>query len=147
MEYVIETYKCRMQISENPAPTVRDQDTAVRVARSIFADLDEDQEHMTIIALDGKNHVIGFKTLFTGTISQCTIGSREVYRAALILGASSIIWFHNHPTGVPEPSLEDKNLHNILKSLGEALNVRVLDGIILGHGKYYSMTSQMQLDG
>lgn len=147
MKYTIETYKCHMEISETPSPVVTDRDLAVRVARSIFADLDADQEHMTIIALDGKNQVIGFKKMFTGTMSQCTIGAREVFRAALILGASSIIWFHNHPTGIPDPSPEDKNIHNILKTLGEALNVRILDGIILGHERYYSMASQMLCEG
>ena len=146
MQYLIETYKCKLQISEEATTTLNSPEAAARIAREIFNDLDQDQEHFILIAMNGKNNITGFKTLFTGTQGQCTVGVREVFRAALILGAASIIWVHNHPTGDTAPSPEDHNIHKTLRGLGEQLNVRVLDGIILGHGKYWSFGSGVEVN-
>ena len=146
MKYSIETYKCRLQISEKLVTILNTPEAAARIAREIYRDLDADQEHLTIIAMNGKNHIIGFKTLFTGTVDRSIVGPREVFRAALILGASSIIWVHNHPTGETNPSPEDQATHKLLACLGEQLNMRVLDGIILGHGKYWSITQGFEVN-
>jgi len=147
MKYAIETYKCRLEISEELVTILNTPEAAARIAREIFNDLDQDQEHLVIIAMNGKHHIIGFKNLFTGTVDRSVVGPREVFRASLILGASFIIWVHNHPSGETRPSPDDQVTHKLLQRLGEELNIRVLDGIILGHGKYWSITHNFEVKG
>jgi DNA repair protein RadC len=85
--------------------------------------------------LDNRNRVIEYKELFTGTINSASVHSREVVRAAITCNAAAVIFAHNHPSGVSEPSQADIHITERLRQALEYIEVRVLDHIIIGEGE------------
>jgi DNA repair protein RadC len=135
--YNIQTIKVRLKVSEE-APEKVDPDSVLGVLRKIYADLDEDQEHFTLIALNQKNHIRGYKILSSGGQTSSIVDPRVVFRCALMLGAAKIIIAHNHPSGDPEPNWQDENVTRRLQVLGSVLDVKILDHIVLGQKTHYS---------
>jgi DNA repair protein RadC len=124
---------------------LRNSGVAAKCARVIYANLDVDKEHFTILALDCKNRVNGFKVVSTGSLTGTLVNPREVYRAALLLNANAVVFVHNHPSGDSNPSQEDIDLTLLLKRAGDLMGVRVLDHLILSRESYYSFTDQGKL--
>ena len=83
------------------------------------------------IFLDNRNRVICFEQLFNGTIDGAAVHPREVVKRTL-LNAAAVIFAHNHPSGVPEPSSADKAITKQLKGALGLVDVRVLDHVIIG---------------
>ncbi|RYG32505.1 DNA repair protein RadC, partial [bacterium] len=94
----------------------------------------EDREHFVILMLNVKLDLLGLHTVSIGTLSSATVCPRDVFKAALLANAGSIVLGHNHPSGDPEPSPEDLNITRVLRQAGEVLNIEVLDHVIVGHG-------------
>lgn len=86
------------------------------------------------IFLDAKNHTIAAEELFSGTLTQASVYPREVIKRALYHNAAAIIFAHNHPSGVAEPSHSDKVLTQSLKQALAMIDVKVLDHFIVGNG-------------
>ena len=86
------------------------------------------------IFLDAQNRVLEMEELFRGTISQTSVFPREVVKAALRHNAAAVIFAHNHPSGVAEPSGADEALTVALKKSLALVDVRVLDHFIVGSG-------------
>lgn len=86
------------------------------------------------IFLDAKNHAIATEELFSGTLTQTSVYPREVIKRALYHNAAAIIFAHNHPSGVAEPSHSDKILTQSLKQALALIDVKVLDHFIIGNG-------------
>lgn len=84
------------------------------------------------IFLDAKNHTIATEELFSGTLTQASVYPREVIKRALHHNAAAIIFAHNHPSGVAEPSHADKVLTQSLKQALAMIDVKVLDHFIVG---------------
>ncbi len=89
-------------------------------------------EKFCCLFMDNRNRVITFETLFKGTIDGASVYPREVVRACLSHNAAAVIFAHNHPSGVAEPSRADEQITIRLKSALELIDVRVLDHIIVG---------------
>jgi len=99
--------------------------------------INEDREHFIVLGLDTKNRVIYRDIVTIGTLNATIIHPREVFKKACIMSCNSIILVHNHPSGDPAPSEEDKKITKLLKQAGEILSIKVLDHIIIGsEGKY-----------
>lgn len=90
------------------------------------------------IFVNTKNEVIDYKVIQEGTIDQVVLHPRKVLEGALSMKASGIILIHNHPSGHPQPSDQDKVLTDELKKAAELINLRILDHLIIGKNKYYS---------
>ncbi|WP_295625042.1 DNA repair protein RadC [uncultured Nitrosomonas sp.] len=86
------------------------------------------------IFLDAKNHSIATEELFSGTLTQASVYPREVIKRALYHNAAAIIFAHNHPSGIAEPSHADKVLTQSLKQALALIDVKVLDHFIVGNG-------------
>jgi DNA repair protein RadC len=86
------------------------------------------------IFLDAQNRVIEAEELFRGTLTQTSVFPREVVRRALHFNAAAMIFAHNHPSGLAEPSHADENLTQVLKQALALVDVRVLDHFIVGSG-------------
>ena len=86
------------------------------------------------IFLDAKNHAIATEELFSGTLTQTSVYPREIIKRALHHNAAAIIFAHNHPSGVAEPSHADKILTQSLKQALAFIDVNVLDHFIIGNG-------------
>ena len=82
--------------------------------------------------LDGQHRVIQFGSMFRGTLSQTSVYPREVVKEALRLNAGAVIFAHNHPSGMPEPSRADEMLTKTLQEALALVDVKVLDHIIVG---------------
>lgn len=95
-----------------------------------------DHEVFLGVFLDNQHHVISCDELFHGTIDSASIYPREVAKAALQHNASAVIFSHNHPSGIAEPSNADKAITAKLKNALDMLDIRVLDHIIIGDSTY-----------
>lgn len=88
-------------------------------------------EVFAVLFLDAQNRVIGIEELFRGTLTQTSVYPREVVKRALHHNAGAVIFAHNHPSGVAEPSHADETLTQALKQALALIDVRVLDHFIV----------------
>ena len=143
---VIETAKAtyrlevvRTKIAE-PGPPMTSPDAVARR----YAYLERyDRERLIRVDLDNQNRVIAEEVIGIGTGDAAIMSSREVFRGALLSGASRIIIVHNHPSGNTEPSREDMVVKSKLEEAGELLAVPVVDFVIIGeNGRYQSLGNE-----
>ena len=92
--------------------------------------------------LDAQNRVIAVEELFSGTLTQTSVFPREVVRRALHHNAAGVIFAHNHPSGVAEPSHADETLTQALKEALALIDVRVLDHFVIGRGATLSFAER-----
>jgi DNA repair protein RadC len=103
------------------------------------------EEHYRALFLDTRHSVIKVVEVSMGTLSASIVHPRETFRAAIAHGAYCIIVVHNHPSGDPSPSNEDMALTARLKQSGELLGIPVIDHIIIGDGRYVSLSERKLL--
>lgn len=96
------------------------------------------KEIFKILLLNSQNRIIDNIEITEGTVNQATPIIREIFQKAMQRYAVSIICVHNHPSGDPNPSVEDKAFTKDMVKAGGILNIRVLDHIIIGNNKYFS---------
>jgi len=101
----------------------------------------ETKEYFFTMHLDGKNRIVCIDQVSVGSLNQSIVHPREVFKTALLSNAAAIILLHNHPSGDPAPSREDREITRRLKEVGEMIGIRVLDHIIIG-GTYMSFVEQ-----
>ena len=89
-------------------------------------------EVFACLFLDNRNRVLAFEKLFYGTIDGASVYPREVVRRAIEINAAAVIFAHNHPSGVAEPSAADKQITQRLQDALALIDVRVLDHMIVG---------------
>lgn len=94
------------------------------------------------VFLDAQNRVIGVEELFRGTLTQTSVYPREVVKRALHHNAAALIFAHNHPSGVAEPSHADMALTAALKQALALVDVNVLDHFIVGSGCALSLAER-----
>ena len=92
--------------------------------------------------LDARNRLLCFEKLFFGTVDRADVFPREVAKAALKCNAAAVILAHNHPSGVPEPSLSDIHLTDRLIAILGELEVKVLDHVVIGANQTVSMAER-----
>ena len=100
------------------------------------------QEVFACLFLDNKHRVIRFEPMFYGTIDAASVYPREVVKKALSLNAAAVILSHNHPSGVAEPSLADKQITKRLVDALQLVDIRVLDHMIVGDPDVISFAEQ-----
>ena len=98
-----------------------------------------DEEVMFFIAVDVKNRPVVVREVARGTTEQVAFEPRELFRDLVRVGASGVIFAHNHPSGDPTPSPQDRILTERLRRASELLGIRFLDHVILGRGRHFSM--------
>ena len=92
--------------------------------------------------LDNRHRVLSFEELFRGTVDGASVHPREVVRACLRHNACAVIFAHNHPSGVAEPSAADRAITRELRDALQLVGVRVLDHLIIGAGQPVSMAAR-----
>jgi DNA repair protein RadC len=112
------------------------------LARSIE---DSDIEKFVVLFLNTKNKLIGIQ-ITPGTINRQVIYPREIIKQAILSCASAIVLVHNHPSGDPSPSFEDRHLTKTLMEACKIVNIPILDHVIIGNnGEYLSMVETNQM--
>lgn len=113
---------------------------ALKIINEVLDIEHEPSEVLAEIMLNAKNEVNGIHQITTGSVMQSGCTPLEVYRAAILHNAPSIILFHNHPSGNPSPSREDVKFTERIVKAGQIIGIKVLDHIIVGNdGSYTSL--------
>jgi len=97
-----------------------------------------DKEIFMVLCFNAKNRLIECVPVSFGTVDCSAVYPREIIRECIRTSASSVILAHNHPTGDPEPSTQDKAITKRLVWCLKMIDIKTLDHIIIGQGRYYS---------
>jgi len=100
------------------------------------------KEVFKVIYLNSQNQIIDTADLFEGTLNSSSISPREVIESAIKHNAASLIFVHNHPSGDPDPSGNDKEVTRDLVYAGCIMRIKVLDHIIIGNNRYFSFAGE-----
>jgi DNA repair protein RadC len=121
---------------------IRSSADASTILHAFLADVD--REYFVVLMLDQKNKVIGINTVSIGSLTASVVHPRECFKPAILSNAAAIILAHNHPSGQPQPSQEDRVLTVRLVAAGKLLGISVLDHVIIGDGTsaYFSFTDE-----
>jgi len=103
---------------------------------------DRRKEYFLTLLLDGKNRIVREVQVSEGSLNQSIVHPREVFNPAVRDSAAAMILLHNHPSGDPTPSREDREITRRLREAGELLGIKVLDHIIIGDESYISFVEQ-----
>ena len=103
---------------------------------------DKEHEVFCIAYLDVQNRVIAFEEMFRGTLTQTSVYPREVVKRSLHHNCAAVIFAHNHPSGVAEPSRSDEALTQALKQALALVDVKVLDHFVIGAGAAMSFAER-----
>lgn len=114
--------------------------TTPQDALSLFRHLeDATVEKMLCLYLDTKGKALTYEVIGIGNLAICVVSPRTILRSALLLNASSVLLAHNHPSGDPTPSREDKQMTQSIKDACALLEIKMLDHIIIGKDAAWSM--------
>lgn len=105
----------------------------------------EKREQVWLMCLNAKGKLLCEKMISAGTVDASLVSPREVLIEALKCEAVRMIMVHNHPSGDPAPSKQDKEITRELKTVGEYIGIPLLDHIIVGDGRYYSFAGEDDL--
>ncbi|MGI6263067.1 MAG: RadC family protein [Succiniclasticum sp.] len=105
----------------------------------------ETHERFLVLLLNTKNRVIQTEQIAEGSLNSAVVHPREVFAPAITAHAAAILVAHNHPSGDPTPSREDRNLTQVLAKTGEIMGIPVLDHLVIGDGVYYSFKEHGEL--
>jgi DNA repair protein RadC len=100
------------------------------------------QEEFHVVLLDTRHRLLRTSLVTRGTADTSLVHSREVFREAIREGASAVILVHNHPSGDPRPSPEDRTVTRQLVEAGSVVGIPVLDHVIVGDGRYVSLAEE-----
>ena len=118
------------------ADALNSPEAVIRYCRAVLGG--ENNEVFLLLYLSSKNRVTGTERLSEGTIDHAPVYPRRIIEGALKANAAGIIFVHNHPSGDPVPSPQDKNLTQEIASTAKPLGVEIHDHIIIGRGGYFS---------
>lgn len=91
---------------------------------------DDAREHFVALYLDGRHRPIAHQVVSIGTASASLVHPREVFQPAILVGACAVIVAHNHPSGDPSPSREDREITQRLAQAGAFLGISLLDSVV-----------------
>ncbi len=117
-------------------PRIRAPDDVHRWYGPRLADLAAEEFH--VLALDSQSRVLRDLTITRGILNGSLVHPREVFRAAIAEAAAGIIVVHNHPSGDPTPSADDRAITRQLVEAGKVLDMPVYDHVVIGAGRYVS---------
>ncbi len=100
------------------------------------------REIFKVLFLNRKNELIFDQDVFQGGLTGSAVYPAEIMKIALSNNAAALVFVHNHPSGDPNPSPEDRNLTKSLVWSSQLLSIQVLDHIIIGHNRYYSFADE-----
>lgn len=98
-----------------------------------------EQEQLRVMTLNTRNHVLGIKTIYQGSLNSSQVRVGELFRPAIRENAAAVIIVHNHPSGDPSPSPDDIAITKAIIQAGKLLDIQVLDHLIIGQGRFISL--------
>lgn len=140
--FSVELIRDKAALYDIESKKVTSPDAAYRAIEEIFSLSSKPNEHFGMFSLNTKNEIVGAHLIFSGSVNSSVVHPREVFQRALLNNATSIVVFHNHPSGDPGPSREDIEVTRRLQEAGKVLGIEMLDHIIVGDGRHYSLKSK-----
>ncbi|NOY77781.1 MAG: JAB domain-containing protein [Calditrichaeota bacterium] len=104
------------------------------------------KEVFKVLFLNARNQILEMHTVSQGTLTESLVPFREIFALANRYGATNIVCAHNHPSGSPDPSTDDIKTTRALVIAGEALQIPLLDHIIVGENRYYSFSESGEIE-
>ena len=130
----------RLSGEERPtAPRIRDPEDVARLFQNRLRDLQVEEFHL--LALDSQSQVLRSVLVTRGLLNSSLVHPREVFRAAIAEAAAGIIVVHNHPSGDPTPSTEDRTVTRQLAEAGRLLDLPLYDHVIIGGDRFVSLAT------
>ena len=140
-KYELKQVEVRLKLNEAKPlysdKNISDPEMAADIMRQALSELD--REYFCVVNLDTKNRPIHFNVVSIGDIDSVNIPMQNVFKSAILSNAASIVAFHNHPSGDITPSRADINITEKLAYAGKLMNIPVLDHIIVGDNKIFSL--------
>jgi DNA repair protein RadC len=142
-EYAVPRYRVTLVRDNRAVPPSSPLTTSVGatdILRPLFAGLDREQ--FLVCGLDAKHAIIGVNVVSIGSLTLAIIHPREVFKPLILMNAVAWICAHNHPSGDPTPSPEDRVLTSRLRQGADLLGITLLDHLILTDERCYSFADQ-----
>ena len=139
--------KAALELGKRALASPLTKGTKITSSRDLFTHYhptlrDLRHEIFKVILLDAKHAIMRDATVSEGSLTLSIVHPREVFTLAVRESAAAVIFLHNHPSGDPTPSQEDRILTARLVSAGDVLGIRVLDHLVVGDGRYISFADQ-----
>jgi DNA repair protein RadC len=136
--------KAAIELGRRSACAQTEEKTVIRspqdAASLVMSDMGTlQQEHLRVMLLNSKNHLISIHEVYKGNVNASTIRTSELFHNAVRENCPAVIVIHNHPSGEPEPSNDDIIATEHMVKGGKALDIEVLDHIIIGNQKFVSL--------
>ncbi|MGI5823245.1 MAG: RadC family protein [Dethiobacteria bacterium] len=136
--------KAALELGRRMAATLRPAALSLNSPQDVAGFLMEEmryyhKEYFKIILLNTKNQIISLEDISVGSLNSSIVHPREIFHVSIKKSAAAIILAHNHPSGDPHPSNEDLEVTKRVAEAGEILGIKVLDHLIIGEGKYFSL--------
>jgi DNA repair protein RadC len=96
------------------------------------------RENFFALLLDARHRILSFRVVSVGSLESSLVHPREVFTAAVREGAAALVVAHNHPSGDATPSVEDREVTDRLREVGELMGIELLDHVVVGRERYYS---------
>lgn len=131
------------KLAGTPAPERQPLQTSQDVFNYFHERLrNQPREIFIMLLLTVKNKLLKEQKLFEGTLNQTQVTAREVLKEAINGKAASVIFVHNHPSGEPLPSGDDREMTKQLVAACKTAGIAVLDHVIIGDGKFFSFADE-----
>ena len=119
---------------------MRSPEDVARFVRGVIGN--DAREHFVAILLDGRHRPIAYQVVSIGTATASLVHPREVFQAAVGIGAVAVIVAHNHTSGDPSPSREDREVTDRLNRAGEVMGIRLLDSVVVADSGFHSIREE-----
>lgn len=129
-----------VEAGQSPGAAIRGgHDVARIVHESVRA---SKQESFFALLLDARHRVIGLRVVSRGSLQSAPVHPREVFGPAIRDGAAAMVVAHNHPSGDPTPSDDDRRITDRLRQVGQLIGIEVLDHVVVGDRRFYSFADE-----
>lgn len=99
-------------------------------------------EKFTVLFMDTRHKVLALVVMFSGGMTESVVDVRILIKTALDIGATAFLIAHNHPSGDPKPSAEDRAITKKIEQAARLFDIRLLDHIVVGHENFFSFANQ-----
>lgn len=138
---VISYVSCKLVREESNSyitQKITSPDDVGKVARDLLKLHEKDIEEFWVLHLNTRSVISSVQMVSRGSLSETVVHPREVFKAAILANASAAILIHNHPSGFPDPSSNDKMTTKRLVEAGKIIGIQVMDHIIIGKDGLFS---------
>jgi len=139
-EYMKQRLETRIiRESYTDLPVIQSADDAY----PLFKDLQYEMvEKFTVLFMDTRHRVLALVVMFSGGMTESVVDVRILIKTALDIGATTFLIAHNHPSGDPKPSAEDRAITKKIEQAARLFDIRLLDHIVVGHEAYFSFANE-----